>query len=69
MKALSHLDNALAQSRADIEAGRYVIESAEAHSARLAAMLMQEHLSSRAATGVMVKSSSKKKTVPRRASR
>ena len=33
------LDAALAQSQADVAAGRFVVESAAAHTARLAAML------------------------------
>lgn len=36
------LEAALAQSRADVAAGRYVQESAEAHVARLAALLGSE---------------------------
>ena len=38
----SELDAALARSKADIAAGRYVIESAEEHMARLVAMLAAE---------------------------
>ena len=61
------LDAALAQSRADIEAGRYVIESAEAHSARLDAMLAQGVVAS-APKAAVVKAVPKKKAVLRRTS-
>ena len=37
------LDAALAQSRADIAAGRFVQETADAHAARLEALLSSEH--------------------------
>jgi hypothetical protein len=63
------LDAALAQSRADIEAGRYVMESAEAHSARLDAMLAQEGVPARAPKAAVAKASPKKKAVRRRTSR
>ena len=38
----SELDAALARSKADVAAGRYVIESPEEHMARLEAMLVAE---------------------------
>lgn len=63
------LDAALAQSRADIEAGRYIIESAQAHSARLDAMLADEGVAARAPKAVVVKALPKKKAVLRRTSR
>ena len=44
------LDAALARSQADVAAGRYVIESAEEHMARLDAMLAADSDSSKIST-------------------
>ena len=44
------LDAALARSKADVAAGRYVIESAEEHMARLDAMLAADSDSSKIST-------------------
>ncbi len=61
------LDAALAQSQADLAAGRFVAESAQAHAARLDAMLMaSEPMPDRPQPVLKAKTEAVRKVAPRR---
>ena len=63
------LDAALAQSQADIAAGRYVVESAQQHMERVEAMLAGEGAGVPAKKDVLARKEAVKRTAPKKAAR
>ena len=63
------LDAALAQSQADIAAGRYVVESAQQHMERVEAVLACEGAGMPARKDVLPRKGAVKRTAPKKAAR